>query len=107
LQQNITVIGRAKNDVDFFIDSSKNKALISRIHARISKSEAQCGEVVFKIHDVSLNGTYVNDVKISSEALLRPGDVIIFGHVQGACLENGNSYKQLNSEFKFLVSFGL
>ncbi|CAB3996713.1 transcription factor 19-like [Paramuricea clavata] len=105
LQQNITVIGRAKNNVDFFIDSSKNKALISRIHARISKSQysqTQCGEDVFKIHDVSLNGTYVNDVKISTEALLRPGDVVIFGHVQGACLESGNCYKQLNSEFKFL-----
>ena len=85
------------------MDSSKNKALISRIHARISRSETPNGGDVFKIQDVSLNGTYVNDLKISSEALLTPGDVVTFGHVQGACLESGNCYKQLNSEFKFLV----
>jgi pSer/pThr/pTyr-binding forkhead associated (FHA) protein len=104
LPQNITTIGRAKNNVDFYIDSSKNKALISRIHARIFKSETARGEDEFKIHDVSLNGTYVNDVKISSEVLLRPGDVVTFGHVKGACLESGCRYKQFNSEFKFLVS---
>ncbi|XP_028393744.1 transcription factor 19-like [Dendronephthya gigantea] len=101
LQQNITVIGRAKRNVDFFIASSKHKALISRIHARISKSQTQFGDV-FKIYDVSLNGTFVNDIKIPSEALLKPGDVITFGHVQGALLQTGNCYKQLNSEFRFL-----
>lgn len=102
LRQNITVIGRAKRNVDFFIASSKHKVLISRIHARISKSQTQPGNV-FKIYDVSLNGTFVNDIKISSEALLKPGDVITFGHVQGAMLQTGNCYKQLNSEFRFLV----
>ena len=105
LQQDVTVIGRAKSNVDFFIDSSKNKALISRIHARISRSQTHSGEDVFKIDDVSLNGTYVNDVKISNEAFIKPGDVVTFGHLQGACLDGGCFYKQLNSEFKFLVSF--
>ena len=107
MQKDITIIGRAKSNVDFFIDSSKHKALISRIHARISKTQTECGKNVFKIYDVSLNGTYVNDVKITSEAFLKPGDIVIFGHVQGAGLENGNCYKQADSEFKFVVRLKL
>ena len=103
LKQDVTLIGRAKGKVDFYMDSLKNKGLISRIHARVFRSKTQSGQYVFKICDTSLNGTYVNDVKILNEASLFPGDRIAFGHLQGATLQAGKSYSQPNSEFYFQV----
>ena len=83
----MTIIGRDKQKVEFFIDSSKHKGLISRIHARIFRSRTRSGKHVFKICDTSLNGTYVNGIKILNEASLNPGDTVAFGHLQGAALQ--------------------
>ena len=107
LSQDVTLIGRAKEKVQFFLDSLKHKGLISRIHARIFKCKSQTGQDVFKICDTSLNGTFVNDVKILNEALLKPGDSVSFGHLQGAVLQAGNRYSQPNSEFRFKVLYSI
>ena len=98
------MVGRNPSSSDIFLDSSKNKALISRIHARIITEKNDCGDCTFRISDTSLNGTYVNDVKIANSCDLKPGDTVTFGHIQGAVLHSGMLAQQPNSEFRFLVS---
>ena len=103
VDKEITVIGRNAKQCDIFLDSVKNKALISRIHARIFKSIDKDGSPVFMVCDTSLNGTFVNDVKISDTVQIRPGDTLTFGHLRGAVLDPGTFALQENSEFRFKV----
>ena len=103
INKEVTVIGRNAEQADIFLDSSKSKALISRLHARIISSHNKVGKPVFKICDTSLNGTYVNDVKISDTVEIMPGDTLTFGHLRGAVLDPGTFSQQTNSEFRFKV----
>ena len=61
-------------------DTTVNSPLISREHARIVRNE-EYGQETFVITDLgSSNGTYVNNVPVSS-TLLRHGDRILLGNV--------------------------
>lgn len=88
---------------DLFLDSSKTTGLISRMHARIVRT-LKDGKCQYEICDTSLNGTYVNDYKISGHVPLKDGDVIAFGHTRGAILNLGEFAPQKNSEFLFKVA---
>ena len=104
LDKEVTVVGRNAVNSDIFLDSVKNKALISRLHARIISRKDATGKTVFKVCDTSLNGTYVNDIKIADTVDLLPGDTLTFGHTRGAVLDPGTFAEQPMSEFRFKVN---
>ena len=103
LTSDITIIGRNKHVADLFLDSTKTKGLISRIHARIIKTCKE-GTENYEICDTSLNGTYVNDYKVASSVQLSHGDLITFGHIKGVIVDPGAFAPQKNSEFLYRVS---
>lgn len=78
--------------------------MISRLHARIISEKDEAGKHSFRISDTSLNGTFVNDVKITDSCDLYPGDTVTFGHLRGAVLNPGIFAEQPDSEFRFAVS---
>ncbi|KXJ21551.1 uncharacterized protein LOC110254025 [Exaiptasia diaphana] len=98
LNSGTTIIGRNPTTSDIFLDSAVHKALISRLHARIT-TDQNASKVT--ICDTSLNGTYVNDKKILDTEEIKVGDTITFGHLKGAVLEPGVVAKQHKSEFMF------
>jgi len=100
LTSDITIIGRNKHVADLFLDSTKTKGLISRIHARIIKTCKE-GTENYEICDTSLNGTYVNDYKVASSVQLSHGDLITFGHIKGVIVDPGAFAPQKNSEFLY------
>ena len=102
LTSDITIIGRNRLVADLFLDSTKTAGLISRIHARIIRTCKE-GNEQYEICDTSLNGTYVNDHKVSCSVLLKDGDLIAFGHIKGAALDPGVFAPQKNSEFLYKV----
>jgi len=59
--QSVTVIGRGFNQVDYRISSDSNiqNIIVSRIHAHVVRSGS-----TYRIHDDSMNGIFVNNVKI-------------------------------------------
>ena len=103
INKEITVVGRNPSS-DIFLDSKKNKVMISRLHAQIITEEDSSGKQTFSISDTSLNGTYVNDIKIADTCNLSPGDTVTFGHIRGAVLTPGELAQQPESEFCFKVS---
>ena len=78
--------------------------MISRLHARIMTEKNKTGKHTFRILDTSLNGTYVNDMKIADTCDLHHGDTVTFGHLRGAVLNAGTLAQQPESEFRFTVS---
>ena len=106
INKEITVVGRNPAASDIFLDSNKNKVMISRLHARIITEKNETGKHAFRISDTSLNGTYVNDTKIADTCDLHPGDTVTFGHLRGAVLNAGTLAQQPESEFRFTVSGG-
>ncbi len=71
LTQPVTVIGRESSS-----DISLNDALVSRRHAQIDFD----GKEFWLTDFTSTNGTYVNDVRLSTPYRLREGDRIIMGN---------------------------
>lgn len=95
------VFGRKRTAVDYYLDSKSYAQLISRQHATIRFSPDETGSMVYQISDTSLNGTYVNDVRVNGERSLKEGDVIMFGHLNGVNVKPGEYAPQRTSEFKF------
>ena len=65
LSKSKNVIGRNNKQVDFYLNSNINKFLISRQHAEIQVRPNENGVMEVLIKDSSLNGTFVNDVKVN------------------------------------------
>ncbi|XP_065060975.1 transcription factor 19-like isoform X2 [Rhopilema esculentum] len=100
ITSDITIIGRNKHAADLFLDSKTTTGLISRMHARIIRNQKD-GKEQYELCDTSLNGTYVNDIKVSGTVVLNNGDTIAFGHIKGAILEPGSFAPQKDSEFLY------
>jgi len=105
LKKPIVTVGRQKNEpdpVDIFLDSTRVPRMISRLHAKFlqtSETDNQ-GRHLWKLVDNnSLNGVFVNDVKVA-EKVLEDGDRIIFGG--GGKLALGVTKAQTDSEFVFV-----
>ncbi|OZC11162.1 hypothetical protein X798_01577, partial [Onchocerca flexuosa] len=96
-----TKIGRNPDLVDVVLISQVHSNMISREHTTIFVKVRRDRYVCF-IKDHSLNGTYVNDFRVSGEAELQQGDVIKFGHVNGAAIKPGCYGPQTSAEFTFL-----
>ncbi|XP_065192645.1 uncharacterized protein LOC135823733 [Sycon ciliatum] len=83
------------------LDSTVHKCLISRQHAKLQCSLGCDSAVNANISDLSVNGVFVNNVKIGRPTDLRPGDVVTLGHLRGAALPPGTTAAQPTSEFQF------
>ena len=96
------LIGRDASTVDVHIDSTRQPNMISRLHAilRYAAEDVADGSTGWRLVDQrSVNGVFVNDVKVA-EALLKDGDVLCFGG--GASVKEGARRQQLSSEFRFV-----
>ena len=96
------IIGRDASTADLHIDSSRQPNLLSRRHAILQWTAAGGPTTLggWRLIDLrSVNGLYVNDVKVS-EALLKDGDVLCFGG--GAAVKDGSRREQPNSEFRYV-----
>ena len=60
----MTKIGRGQNN-DYFLDSIKLKNFISRYHAEVLGRKNENGKVEFVLTDKGLNGTFINDYRVS------------------------------------------
>lgn len=83
--------------------------MISRDHAEICGEKSPQGLVDrYYIDDRSLNGTYINDIRLNGKTEIRNGDVIKFGHMNGAAVKRGEKAPQVRRSYFFvnIVSLG-
>ncbi|GAA52192.1 hypothetical protein CLF_107491 [Clonorchis sinensis] len=94
-------IGRinTKNPPDYPIESCINNRMISRNHATIERS-ARGGSILY---DHSMNGTYVNYTRVIGGVTLKHGDIVCFGHLNGANLKPGEKVSLFYSDLKYRV----
>nr|CAD2186687.1 unnamed protein product [Meloidogyne enterolobii] len=97
-----TKIGRNPELVDVVLHSVVHSNMISRDHSEIIGVTDDKGKYVrYLITDRSLNGTYVNDTRVNIQQQLKEGDLIKFGHVNGAAIKAGEYAPQQSAEFIF------
>ncbi|TPP59690.1 Lysine specific demethylase 5B [Fasciola gigantica] len=94
-------IGRinTKMPPDYPIESCINSRMISRNHATIERS-AKGGSMLY---DHSMNGTYVNYTRVIGGVTLKHGDIVCFGHLNGANLKPGEKVSLFYSDLKYQV----
>jgi hypothetical protein len=108
LLDKVTRLGRNPELVDVVLHLEQGQ-LVSRLHAEITAepdSEDPTKFSRYSIADRSLNGTYVNDRRaptVSGELYLKKGDVIKFGHVNGANYKPGEY--AIGNESDFIFTF--
>ncbi|XP_041479890.1 uncharacterized protein C01G6.5-like [Lytechinus variegatus] len=102
-----TIIGRNTSEVDCFVDSSVHTRLISRQHVEILMEMDENQSPILYVLDKSLNGTFVNDIKISSQTKvpLKEGDTLTLGHLRGVQVKQGTFAEQETSEFRFRLVY--
>ncbi|RTG82702.1 uncharacterized protein DC041_0007108 [Schistosoma bovis] len=95
-------IGRINTKIppDYPIESCINSRMISRNHATIERS-AKGGSILY---DHSMNGTYVNYTRVMGGVTLKHGDIVCFGHLNGANLKPGEPVALFYSDLKYRVS---
>jgi hypothetical protein len=97
-----TRIGRNPELVDVVLHSVHHSNMISRDHSEVIAETDKNGKYVgYYIKDKSLNGTYVNDIRVEGAHHLKEGDTIKFGHINGAAIRPGQTAPQMESEFIF------
>ncbi|XP_018645932.1 hypothetical protein Smp_163540 [Schistosoma mansoni] len=94
-------IGRINTKIppDYPIESCINSRMISRNHATIERS-AKGGSILY---DHSMNGTYVNYTRVMGGVTLKHGDIVCFGHLNGANLKPGEPVALFYSDLKYRV----
>ncbi|PAA66596.1 hypothetical protein BOX15_Mlig034110g1, partial [Macrostomum lignano] len=97
-----TLLGRGSQSVrpDYVLESTAQSMMPSRQHARLHP----CADGGIEIEDLSVNGTYVNFVRVEKMKLVKltPGDVLVFGHRNGVNIPHGESVPTFRSELKFI-----
>ncbi|XP_061188894.1 uncharacterized protein LOC133197070 [Saccostrea echinata] len=95
-----SIIGRNGLEVDFYIDSDTRvqSQMISRIHARVVIQPNND----HKLFDDSLNGVFVNHIKIRGNVILSEGDRVTFGHPVGRDIPFGTWERQVNNHHQFI-----
>lgn len=96
-----TRIGRknSKMPPDYALESAVSNRMISRNHVtieRLSKGN-------YMLYDHSLNGTYVNFVRVIGGTILKHEDVVCFGHINGANIKPGESVTPFATDLKYRV----
>ncbi|XP_067650996.1 uncharacterized protein [Haliotis asinina] len=94
-----TIIGRNPLQANYVLDSSNplQRGYISRLHARIIREGNR-----HKLYDDSMNGVFINHIKITGFAILNEGDLVTFGHPNGKNVPAGARKRQADSEYQFL-----
>ncbi|CAE1280457.1 unnamed protein product [Acanthosepion pharaonis] len=104
-ENGVTTFGRSPKN-DYLLDSNFLKNFISRFHCKVECSKTSNGKLEYKIFDTSLNGTFVNDYRLTADGhMLCPGDRVNFGHLNGFNIKPGNLARQPKSEFQFIFEF--
>jgi len=113
LRKPSTKFGRSRSENDFYLDSPKFQKLISRRHAEIHRTEPPAGAPPGKkgqapapeytIQDSSLNGTFINDYRVSKQRQpLKHGDIITFGHLNGSRVKPGEHAPNRLAELSYI-----
>ena len=108
LRKPSTKFGRSRSENDFYLDSPKFQKLISRRHAEIHRSEETSkngggGKCSYTIQDSSLNGTFINDYRVSKQRQpLSHGDIITFGHLNGSRVKPGEHAPNRLAELSYI-----
>ncbi|VDD96532.1 unnamed protein product [Enterobius vermicularis] len=102
LLKGITRIGRNPDAVDVVLNSTVHGNMISRLHSIIELKQDK-GQQKYVLIDKSLNGTYINDFRAKGATDLKVGDIIKFGHVNGAAIKPGCHGPQHSAEFTFIA----
>uniref|UniRef100_A0A0N5B1H5 FHA domain-containing protein n=1 Tax=Syphacia muris TaxID=451379 RepID=A0A0N5B1H5_9BILA len=100
LLKETTRIGRNPDAVDVILNSVHSN-MISRLHSVIELKQEK-GQHSYVLIDKSLNGTYINDYRAKGPTQLKAGDIIKFGHVNGAAIKPGCHGPQHSAEFTFI-----
>src|SRR4051794_27926361 len=110
LAKETTTFGRQTGKVDVVIDSTVEKQMISRVHAKIVRlqgdeldnyiasnpsSSLSRATPLYKLVSIGTNGVLVNRVKVQ-ETILKEGDEITFGGTASAKV--GQEVKDSRSE---------
>ncbi|XP_069113088.1 uncharacterized protein [Argopecten irradians] len=95
-----TMIGKSPQST-YIIDSASDmrRKYISRNHARVVIRTPSNDHRLF---DDSMNGVFVNNLKILHNVTLTEGDRVTFGHPRGAEIPGGMRKLQPDSEYQFL-----
>ncbi|XP_021368917.1 uncharacterized protein LOC110460370 isoform X2 [Mizuhopecten yessoensis] len=95
-----TMIGKSAQS-HYVIDSASDmrRLYISRNHARVVTRTPSNDH---KLFDDSMNGMFINNLKIVHSVVLSEGDRVTFGHPQGAKVPGGVRKLQPDSEYQFL-----
>ncbi|GAB1611003.1 hypothetical protein Ahia01_001387200 [Argonauta hians] len=105
LNKDQTTFGRHPNN-DFLMDSSTLKNFFSRWHCKVESFQTTDGEIAYRIFDFSLNGTFVNDYRIYKQGcVLKNGDTVAFGHLNGANIKEGTFAPQPNPSFQYVFQY--
>ena len=109
LRKPSTKFGRSRSENDFYLDSPKFQKLISRRHAEIHRTEEKggsggaAGKCCYTIQDSSLNGTFINDFRVSKQRQpLNHGDIITFGHLNGSRVKPGEHAPNRLAELSYI-----
>lgn len=106
LRKPSTKFGRSRSENDFYLDSPKFQKLISRRHAEIHRSDEKSGgggKGGYTIQDSSLNGTFINDYRVSKQRQpLTNGDIITFGHLNGSRVKPGEHAPNRLAELSYI-----
>ena len=104
LRKPSTKFGRSRSENDFYLDSPKFQKLISRRHAEIHRAEEKSGgKCGYTIQDSSLNGTFINDYRVSKQRQpLNHGDIITFGHLNGSRVKPGEHAPNRLAELSYI-----
>lgn len=100
--------GRATTNDVIFLDGTEHVELepqfISRCHARVHHTN-QDGVEEYLVEDISENGTYINDRRLSKDKreILKSGDTIKFGHKNGSQHVADQKYDHPDADFAFCV----
>lgn len=97
------LFGRAnsKTKLDYVLQSSHNPRMVSRKHAELRNTPEG-----LMLYDYSLNGTYVNYKRLSGGTYLNHGDVICFGHANGAKIKPGQKVPEFDHDLKYRYAGG-
>ncbi len=101
------ILGRGVKS-DILLSAQKDgKFIISRQHAAITVTSADTNKVNVVIEDLdSLNGVYVNDVRIKRE-VLKDGDVIQFGGMSDVPIGGILEYSDISIRYRFNLASSL
>jgi len=102
---NPLTIGRMRRLVDLWVDSPEQPKLVSRRHASLTYNKEDGSWVLQDLN--SLNGTFVNDIKVL-RVVLRDGDVVAFD-VRGGLVPVGGKAKARRSvcRYRFRQTLGV